>query len=375
MNATNLVHNKTRGAATMKSPFVVIFLLCTVLTCAFAQQAQEGVAADFKGVSITFHGNPQAADAKLLPLIDGKAGSKERFGISFGGVTPSGKAVEILDKDGTVLKSISIGELLAGKGEGFALVAQPAGPSQARWLEKSYLVDLPQGKVQFSMKALVTGDTPSDRHLVVTLSLKSDVTMALAIRASLPVNGLAETNGKGFLLSSKAGTATIAVAIYPGSSALASSKSQVTITSPTVSLESGKESGALWLVMDGVTGNSASSTKQQAIKILKEKRFGESDPRIVVVSNADRPTTQPGEIVTYSVVCKNIGTADATDVTLSNPVSDGMQYLEGSATSNGSTVSFEPGGAASAVKKINWRFHDPIRPGEERQVSFKVRVL
>jgi len=60
----------------MKSPFVVILLLCTLLTCAFALQVQEGVAVDFKGVTVSFHGNPQVADAKVLPLIDGRAGSK-----------------------------------------------------------------------------------------------------------------------------------------------------------------------------------------------------------------------------------------------------------------------------------------------------------
>jgi len=273
------------------------------------------------------------------------------------------------------LKTISIVELVAGKGEGFALIPREAATPQSRRIENTYSLDLPIGKVQLLMKALATGDTPADRHLVVTFSLKSDAVATLVLRASLPVTGAAETSNKGFILASKSGTAAVAVAVYPGSSTVASSKSQVTVTSRQVSLEAGKESAILWLVMDGVTASTVAATKQQATKLLNDTRFGESDPRIVVVSSTDKATTQPGEIITYSVVCRNIGTGDATDVTLSNPVPEGMQYLEGSATSNGCTVSVDPIGAGTGVKNIHWTFPASIRPGEERQVSFKVRVL
>ncbi len=358
----------------MKSPLLFVILLCVALTGAYSQQAQESVASDFKGVTVAFHSDPQRADAKLLPLIDGKtgAGSKERFGLCLGTVSASGNVLEILNKDGLVLKSISIGELLTGKGSGFALLSQPPAGSQSRWIEKRYAVDLPKGKVQLLLKALATGDASSDQHLIVTFALKSDVPATLALRASLPVAGILETSDKGFVLASKSGAAAIAASVYPGTAGIRATKSLVTLTSGTTSLDGLQESALLWLVLDGVSSSAAGTAKQQALKILSEKRFPESDPRVVVVSSTDKPTTQPGEIVTYTLVCRNIGTGDATDVALSNPVSEGTQYVEGSATSDGCSLSF--GSSGNTVRQIHWTFHVPIKPGQERQVSFKVQV-
>ncbi len=358
----------------MKSPIIAI-LLCTAMTCAHAQQSHESVAAEFKGVTVAFHSDPQNADAKLLPLVDGRstAGSKERFGLCLGGVSGPTKAIDILDKGGLVLKSISVGDLLSGKGAGFTLLAQPAPSSAQRWIEKKYAVDLPKEKVQLLLKALATGDA-ADQQLVVTIALKSDAATTLGLRASLPVSGNVEKKDNGFLLSPKNGSAAIAAAVYPGSANISTTKSVVTLTSGPISLAASKESSVLWLVLHGVGPGTTGNAKEQAGKVLREKRFGESDPRIVVVSNTDKPTTQPGDVVTYSLICRNIGTGDATDVTLSNPVSEGLQYLEGSATSDGSSVSFDAKGNGVAVRNIHWKFNAPIRPGEERSVSFKVRV-
>jgi uncharacterized repeat protein (TIGR01451 family) len=355
----------------MKSPIVFVTLLCVVLTGAYAQQAQENVAVDFKGVSVAFHGNPQNTDAKLLPYIDGKSG-KERFGICLGGASTAAKAIEIVDKDGLVLKSISVGELLTGKGAGLALISQPPTSSPSRWIEKKYAVDLPKGKIQLAVKALATGDASSDQHLIVTFALKSDAPASLALRAFLPISGSVEAVGKGFVLAPKSGSAAVAVSVYPGSASVTATKSLVTLSTKPASLDGFAETPLLWFVMDGVGGGSSGTAKAQASALLRQQRFGESDPRIVIVSSTDKQTTQPGDIVTYTLLCRNIGTGEATNVALSNPVSEGMQYLAGSATSDGCSLSFEP--SSTSVRKISWKFNASIKPGEERQVSFKVQV-
>jgi uncharacterized repeat protein (TIGR01451 family) len=89
-----------------------------------------------------------------------------------------------------------------------------------------------------------------------------------------------------------------------------------------------------------------------------------------------RCASRPGDTVSYNVVCQNIGTADAADVALSNPVPQGVQFLEGTATQDGTTASFERigTGVTGAVQKITWKLARPLKPGEERKVAFKARV-
>jgi uncharacterized repeat protein (TIGR01451 family) len=164
------------------------------------------------------------------------------------------------------------------------------------------------------------------------------------------------------------------MSVYPGSATVEAGKSTVVLASAPVALEGSREKALLWLVMDGVASRTPGSARGQAASVLQQKRFGERDPRIVVVSSTDKQSTQPGDVVTYNVVCRNIGTADAADVTLSNPVSPGMQYQEGSATSDESSVSFDRTNIGGPVKNINWTFTTPIKPGEERLVSFRVQV-
>jgi len=370
MHSNNHVPQTNKGTK-MKSPIVFVILLVVALSVSHAQQSQEGVAVNFKGVTVSFQNDPQRSDAKLLPYIDGRSG-KEKFGVCFGAANAAAKAFEITDKDGAVLKSISIGDLLAGKGSGFALISQSSSSSPARWMEKKYDVDLPQGKIQLVVKALATGDNSSDQHLIVSFALKGNATASLALRASLPVSGSVETSGKGFVLAPKSGSVAIAAAVYPASAKVTSGKAMVTLASAPASLENAREVPLLWLILDGVSSGPSGKAKDQAAALLREKRFGESDPHIVVVNSTDKSTTRPGDVVTYTLVCTNIGTGDATDVTLSNPISEGMTYVSGSATSTGCSLSYDP--SPTSVRKISWRFDAPIGPGEERQVSFKVQV-
>ena len=360
----------------MKSPIVFFILVCTMLTGVFAQQSSEGVAIDVNGLTVAFHSNPQGADVKLLPFVDGRSmtGSKERFGLFVGGANPPAGVIEILGKDAAVQMSLSLADLFRGKGKGFSVIPPRTANSQ-RWIENRYALDIPQQNVELVMKALSTGSTPADEQLTVSFALRSETAAKFGLRLSLPAVGILEAKSGGLILASKSGTAAIAAAVYPGSASVTTSKSTATLTSPPVSLDASKESTLLWVVLEAVPGGGASGNARiLAANILHEKRFGERDPRIVIASNPDKVTTQPGDIVTYSLVCRNIGTGDATDVTLSNPVSQGLQYVEGSATSDESTVSFDQKGG-SAIRNINWKFHNPIRPGEERLVCFKVKVL
>jgi uncharacterized repeat protein (TIGR01451 family) len=351
-----------------------LFILALVWACVASMQAQQpgkGIAVDFKQLTVAFHGDPKQSDPHFLPLIDARLGSggNERFGLSFGKM--SDKTFEILDKNGAVLKSLSTGDLLDGKG-GSSLSAG-TGNATSRRMERICSVDLPNGKVQIIVRALATGDAKTgsnDQHLVLTLGLKASASMSLALRASFSVLGTAEGGNHGFVLTPKAGSAAVSAALYPSAAGVSSGKGKVVVTSAPVVLDGVMEAPAFWLVIDGASG--PADAKAAALLTLKEKRFGADDPHVVVVSAADKQTSQPGDTVTYMVICSNIGTSSASNVALSNPIPEGTQYLDGSATPGGSAISFDRSG--SVVQKIKWTFSTPVEPGGERVVSFRVRV-
>jgi uncharacterized repeat protein (TIGR01451 family) len=362
----------------MKALVVCFMVLWATFSNVSAQTSREEVGISLKNLAVTFHNNPQKADARALPFVDGKllTGSKEAFGICFAGASAAGPAVEILDKNGSTVKSISNGELLSAKGS--SVVAFPAGKGagQPRWMVTSYNLDLPTGKARLLVKALATGNPDGDQQLVVTFALQSETAAALALRLSLPVSGAVETQGKGFMLEPKTGASAIAAAVYPGSATVGGSRNLLAVTTKPVALESNKEAAVVWMVFDGFSGTSKNAAREQAAAALRQGRIAEGDPKVVIVTMVNKQSTQPGDTVTYNIVCKNVGNADATDVALRSPVSDGTNCLEESVTSDGGNASFTRSGSAlrGSVKSIAWSFPAPLKPGEERMVGFKVRV-
>jgi uncharacterized repeat protein (TIGR01451 family) len=352
--------------------FVLVLALFWICTGTLdAQQSGKGVAVAFKQLTVAFHGDPRQADAKLLPLVDASlaSGTKEKFGLGFG--TAGEKVFEILDKSGVAIKSISSAELFGGKGT----FSPGKWDATSRRMERISSVELPNGRVQIIMRALATGDgTPgsADQHLVVTFGLKADAPVTLELRVSLSALGNVESGNNGFVLTPKAGSAALSAAFYPATAKVSAGKGKVVMTSTSVVLDGSSESPAFWLVIDGMTASAPAGAKSAAQQALKEKRISASDPHVVVVSATDKQSSQPGDTVTYTVVCANIGVAGAANVTISNPIPDGTQYLDGSATSEGCVVSMDR--SAAEVKKISWAFAKPVEPGGERVVSFRVRV-
>ena len=351
----------------MKSSRIFLVLFGFALTSVHAQSVQEGVSIQSGTLTVAFNSDPRHVDARTLPLISGKAisGNREPFGIYFGGVPGTSNVFELLDSDGRALKSVSISEFLAVKTGLFG-----------RRAEKICSVPLSTGNARIIVKALATGDSGSAQKLILTFALKCDVAAPLKLRVSLPVFGSLEAAGKGFVFGTKSWSSAVAAAAYPSASGLTVTKNLVTITSGAVTLDGSSESAALWLVMDGLTGNSTADARTQGLAVLSQKRFGQHEPYLVIVSGTDKQHSRPGDTVSYNVVCQNIGTADAADVALSNPVPQGVQFLEGTATQDGTTASFERTGTGvtAAVQKITWKLARPLKPGEERKVAFKARV-
>ena len=104
----------------------------------------------------------------------------------------------------------------------------------------------------------------------------------------------------------------------------------------------------------------------------------------------------PGVAVIYTLHADNKGSKPADDVVVTNPIPEHMDYVEGSASTDGVKVTFSTDGGktylpkeklvvkgkdgvsraalASELTHIRWQFEKPLAPGESRSVEFRARV-
>lgn len=104
----------------------------------------------------------------------------------------------------------------------------------------------------------------------------------------------------------------------------------------------------------------------------------------------------PGVAVIYTLRAENKGQKPAGDVVVTDPIPEHMDYVEGSASTDGARVTFSTDGGktfapqdklkvrgkdgvtraavASELTHIRWTFEKPLAPGESRSVEFRARV-
>jgi uncharacterized repeat protein (TIGR01451 family) len=104
----------------------------------------------------------------------------------------------------------------------------------------------------------------------------------------------------------------------------------------------------------------------------------------------------PGGAVIYTLRAENKGQKPATDVVVTDPIPEHMDYVDGSASTEGAKVTFSTDGGktyhaldklvvktkdgstraalASEMTHIRWQFEKPLAPGESRSVEFRARV-
>jgi uncharacterized repeat protein (TIGR01451 family) len=104
----------------------------------------------------------------------------------------------------------------------------------------------------------------------------------------------------------------------------------------------------------------------------------------------------PGSSVIYTLRAENKGQKPASDVVVTDPIPEHMDYVEGSASTDGAKVTFSTDGGktylpkeklvvkgkdgvsraalASELTHIRWQFEKPLAPGESRAVEFRARV-
>lgn len=155
----------------------------------------------------------------------------------------------------------------------------------------------------------------------------------------------------------------------------------------------------LLLLITTLTASPAVSQEGPLVKltseVLKEVQVvndkGEEETRLVPASSA-----MPGEVLTFTISYFNEGEAEAGQIVLTNPVPEHMTYVGGSATGEGTVVTFSVDGGvtygtpdaltvqgedgrerrarASDYSHIRWQLTQPVPPGGKGAVGFKASV-
>jgi uncharacterized repeat protein (TIGR01451 family) len=141
-----------------------------------------------------------------------------------------------------------------------------------------------------------------------------------------------------------------------------------------IKIEAGKNSNMLTFNISATTVGVSVHALKQATNLERFFSLQKTNPDLVAITSVDKPSTRAGDTVLTTIQYYNIGTSAAAEVKLDNPIPAGARYIEKSAGGNGSEIDVlrsSSGGATS----INWKFAEPIMPGEERKVFFKMVIL
>jgi uncharacterized repeat protein (TIGR01451 family) len=127
------------------------------------------------------------------------------------------------------------------------------------------------------------------------------------------------------------------------------------------------------------------------VEVVEKKPDGTEETRRVPAAKV-----VPGTTVIYTLSARNASDKPATDVVVTNPIPDHVEYVDGSGSTNGERLSFSVDGGKTWGPKeqlkvkgadgamraalpadfthIRWQFEKPLAPGESRAVSFRAKV-
>lgn len=133
------------------------------------------------------------------------------------------------------------------------------------------------------------------------------------------------------------------------------------------------------------------SVAEVEVKVKNEK--GETEVRRV---DAAKANVLPGDAVVFTTYYSNIGSKPATGVVITNPVPDGMAYLDATAEGKGTRIEFsldkgksyglpetlkvkdrkgkERKARAEEYTHIKWTLGGSLEPGGKGSVSFRAKV-
>ncbi len=356
----------------MKKILFALIAVVASLSMTNAQQKQSSVAISFQQNLVEYFAQPVTANAILLPMIQAKAKNGDLFGINFQGVAGTVPFIELLDANGKVITTVTVNDFLGkSSGKGVKLVSTTIAGSGNK-SENIYEVSSAQGKYSLILSSLATSgkstkETPA--NLLIRMVLKNNPATISSARITLPFDGTAETKVNGFIISGKKSTQPLFSSVFPKAEKIVVEKKNISIV--TTPLKTANETLLFFLSVD------CANTKDEAIAAMQSiETKNENNISIVNVSN--KAAAEPSDTVTYQIICTNIGKGNVSDIVVTNPVSAGTRYLDGSAVGEETQITYERSPATAPqlgeVKTIKWKLSKSLNVGEEKTVSFKVIV-
>ena len=129
------------------------------------------------------------------------------------------------------------------------------------------------------------------------------------------------------------------------------------------------------------TSQNVSFVLGQARNIADYLTTGDSEPQLSVVVEVDKKEAYPGEVLTYQLICFNIGTGKAVDGSILDPLPSSIEYLPDSAFGERTQIAYSIDGGNTFqpqpegnVTHIKWDVVEPINAGDLIKASFQAKV-
>lgn len=359
----------------MKRSMIIIILAACIVGGMNAQHVKKGVSAKYPQFEIIAAPQAAASEKAALPFLAGRCetGKKEQFGVVFAGIGGTMPVIEFLAAGNKVVKTMTVNDLLGKSADNGVRFVQSKSNESETQCEASYELTFPQGRHMLTIRTISTGESDGSKgRIVMSFLMKPSVRDINAVRISLPVEGGATTQDNGFVLAAKNQPVAISAAVFPKPQSIAYAKNSIVIQTAVPPASGAQAEQALaWMVVEGGSSSAAPGMLTANVK-------NSAKPSLIIVTSANKESTQPADTLTYTLVCVNVGLGSAADIVLKNPIPAGTSYIESSATGQGTEISLERERAAApqqgTVSSVQWKLKEPLHPGAEKIVSFKVIV-
>ncbi|MFI5252536.1 MAG: hypothetical protein ACHQQQ_08930 [Bacteroidota bacterium] len=372
----------------MKNLIILILVLCC-LPAAFGQ-ATKSLDLKFPRYTLVVPLQPMSygKDNNLVPIVaagkDTKMSATD-FGIIYrlDGKSPS--AISILDildaENNSTIKSVSLDEYF-GKENGSWKFDGDASNSNKTKVTSVFTFPYKGSDYRFIRTVEVKKEAalPMGKSIVVSFSIRSESSIKLkAVFRGEVLGTISGENGLYSLISNDsliAGNPTMLLRTTPNLPVkIENDGKSFTISSSEMAISPKTQADMMSLSFTGTSVGFSDHTAKQVENLSAYFLQKKTAPDMKSVTVANKTSVLPGDTITYSIYNYNIGTAPAADISINNPISNGASYVNGSASGEGTDISYtrdnSAAGKAGSVTSITWKFKTVISPGEERIVKFK----
>lgn len=366
---------------------------------------------DFGDYTFQVYQQPQASEdeEKIMPFITAslektpEGETTDEFGIVF--KAKEGETFwvyEIYDVEADKLvKQITLNEMLGlTKDQGCELISNEQPDNET--LITSYRINTGGYDLKLTriIKLIADPNLPKGNRIVMTFELMNRLSGALKLRFTERHQSddyaFAENGNAVYTVNKQAGHDGWPILVQAYTPELASlstdgvpEEKNFTVSTATwqpVVVQSAKtnrpnvEIGQLTLAV--ATSQKVSFVLEQARNIADYLTTGNSNPQLSVVVEVDKKEAYPGEVLTYQLICLNIGTGKAVDGSILDPLPSRIEYLPDSASGERTQITYSIDGGNTFqpqpegnVTHIKWDVVEPINAGELIQASFQAKVL